>query len=115
MPIATVINAMRGSIGLKIKVNISASTVGATLCKIRYEKPSGEIGEWVAQIESGTSISYTTVSANDLDEEGDWNIQAYVENGWKLSGTQCILHVEENIGYNPDEVILEEGVTVSIT
>jgi hypothetical protein len=41
-------------------------------------------------------LLHTTV-ASDLDEAGDWNLQAYVENGWKLPGTQDVLHVDENI------------------
>jgi hypothetical protein len=94
---AVLVSVMKGAIGLKIILTTTASVVGATVRKIRYQKPSGAVGEWTAVQETGTSISFTTTVASDLDEAGDWNLQAYVENGWKLPGTQDVLHVDENI------------------
>lgn len=63
-------------IGTLINVDVGSDVTGATTRKIKYIKPDGESGEWNATI-STQYLQYTTVD-EDLDQVGDWIIQAYV-------------------------------------
>jgi hypothetical protein len=69
-----------GDIGTKILLDCVEDLTGFTSGKIKYIKPSGEPGEWTA-VRDGTGIYYITVTVDDLDEEGNWCIQSYVEIG----------------------------------
>lgn len=68
-----------GTEGLMIKVETGISLSGATVTKLKVKKPSGTEVEWTATVD-GTKLVYVT-QAGDLDEEGLYKIQAYVELG----------------------------------
>lgn len=78
-------------------VNISTATVK----KILLKPPEGELQEHTADFATNGSdglIQYTTVT-DDLDEDGDWQIQGYVEMGTlKLHTTVKTLVVKANAG-----------------
>lgn len=60
-------------------VNIS----GATILKIKLRKPSGSLLDKTAVLSTnGTDgkLRYTTI-AGDLDQSGEWRMQAYIEIG----------------------------------
>ena len=85
----------KGDIGTKIILNTNTDLATGSVFKIYYRKPDGTTGSWTAQKESdNTSISYTTLSANDLDVVGTWQLQSYVEiSGWKGFGVSVNLIV----------------------
>lgn len=67
----------KGDIGTVIILDTGEDISTATLVKIRYKKPNGDTGEWTASVNS-TEVRYTTL-AGDIDQTGDWEMQAYVE------------------------------------
>lgn len=78
----------RYDIGTVLKVTLMEgdailSIAAASVRKIKLRKPSGEVVEKTASLfTDGTDgiMTYTTI-ADDLDETGEWKIQAYVEIG----------------------------------
>jgi len=73
-----------GTIGLKIKVDVEFDVSGAGTLELHYVKPDGTYGIFTGEYElDGTkhTIFYTTLSADDIDQEGRWVFQAYVEMG----------------------------------
>ena len=91
---AVFLNTVGKKIVLRVGVDISA----ATTRQIKYEKPSGTTGYWTAAQESTTSISYTTTAATDLNEEGNWKLQAYIVTPtWTEHGNVTRMRVKEII------------------
>jgi len=66
-----------GDVGTLISVDVGTDVSTNTSKKIRYQKPSGFIGEWNALLSGTQLLQYVTV-ADDIDEEGLWTFQAYV-------------------------------------
>lgn len=56
-----------------------ADLASATVKVIKYKKPKGQTGEWEASV-SGTTLTYNTTNG-DIDQEGQWEFQAYIEVG----------------------------------
>ena len=69
---ATGTKAIRGSVGVLIKVNLLESMVGATGLSFDVEKPSGANDTWLCS-ENGNFLEYTTTDG-DLDEVGIYKI-----------------------------------------
>lgn len=69
----------KGQIGVQLTATVSQDVTGAT-CLIKYRKPSGVTGSFSASIITAATgvIRYTTDSANDLDQSGDWVFWAHV-------------------------------------
>ena len=79
--------------GVKIILNVGVDISASTVQKIKFKRPNGTSGEWVAKRESVTSISYI-IQTSDLNYAGIWKLQAYVETpGWKLHGEEARLQV----------------------
>ena len=82
-----------GDVGTVIILDTKVNITTATVRKILAEKPSGQSVEWTASLEGTTAIKYT-IQAGDLDQEGIWMIQAYVEMpGWQGRGDSVRLEV----------------------
>ena len=91
---ASLTRAHKGDVGRKLRLNAGENITTASLAQISYKKPSGVTGTWAATIEDLTYASYTTISTNDLDETGNWEIQLYVEmNGAQIHGALAEFHV----------------------
>lgn len=76
-----------GDYGTEIVLDTKQDLTSATSVKIRYKKPSGNVGEWTATVTDTTKVKYTTASG-DIDEAGTWEIQVVVEfPGAKFYGT----------------------------
>jgi len=87
-----------GAIGKKIVLNVGVNISAATTRQIKYEKPSGTTGYWTAVEESTTSISYTTTAATDLNEDGNWKLQAYIVTPtWTDHGNIARMLVKETL------------------
>ena len=72
-----------GDVGVEIRLDTKQDLSNATVTKILAKKPSGSTVVWNAtKYGTTTKITYTTDS-DDLDEAGDWSLQAYVE--WTTS------------------------------
>ena len=78
----------KGDIGTKIVLDTKQNIVLADVMKIYYTKPDGTVGNWIAEKEADNqSVSYTTISVNDLNIAGLWKLMAYVEiPSWKGYG-----------------------------
>ena len=77
---------------------------GAGVLKIKYIKPSGSTGEWVATVDPGdTNVAIYTTALNDLDVAGIWAFQTYAElpSGWKGHGEIAKQRVYEPIEVTP--------------
>jgi hypothetical protein len=84
-----------GEADTTIILDCGAVVTAATLAQIHYRTPSGIEGVWTAAVVGTTEIYYITV-ANDLNEAGRWQIQAYVETpDWKGYGDTSSFEVEE--------------------
>jgi len=83
-----------GDTGTKLKFDVSVDAASIVLAKIKYQKPDGTTGEWLASPEAETYITYTT-QGGDIDKPGPWQFQPYVElaSGWKGRGTIVTLSV----------------------
>ena len=78
-------SVFKGDVGTKIILSVGTNVSAATVAKIKYRKPLNESGEWVATID-GSTIYYIT-QAGDLDQSGEWKLQAYIElPGWSGHG-----------------------------
>ena len=83
-----------GDIGLTISLDCGESVSSSTVRKIKYQRPDGVTGEWVASLNGTTAIKYVTASTSDLPIAGDWLLQSYVEFGtWKGHGETCVFTV----------------------
>lgn len=92
-----------GAIGFEIFVETFLDLTGATVCELRCEAPSGATKTFTATPHSISGprgrtrygARYITINAADLDEAGDWNVQAYAElpSGWKGPGREDVLPV----------------------
>jgi hypothetical protein len=64
---------------LRIQLNVGVSVVGALALKIKYTKPTGVSGEFVASEDTSTTKTiYYDFSQPDLNVAGDWLFWAYV-------------------------------------
>lgn len=75
-----------GDINTKIKLDVGTDISSALKIEIHYKKPNGDIGKWSAVLE-GTDYIYYLTKSDDLDENGVWEVQAYIEfSTWKGHG-----------------------------
>ena len=79
-----------GTIGLRIRADVGFDISGATLFELHYHKPDGTYGMFTGEYELYTdpvdsedkhTVAYTTLSPDDIDQEGRSTFQAYVEMG----------------------------------
>lgn len=86
---------------LKFVVSVDQNITGAITTKIKYIKPNGDTGEWVATITNATTgeITYIVAAANILDQYGTWILWAYIvfSNGTIAAGEPF------------DQIVFEEG------
>ena len=77
----------QGSVGIAINVATGITLTGATTTQIKVKKPSGALATWTAAIDGSNAqqLNYITV-AGDLNEAGNYFLQAYV-----VIGTQILL------------------------
>lgn len=71
--------AYLGDVGTPIELETGASLVGATGLAIVVMRPDSTSVTWTATA-TGTSVRYVT-QANDLNQAGQWTMQARVTNG----------------------------------
>lgn len=65
---------------VRIELDTGLDLTDATLTQIRYIKPDGLTkGAWTAEVDG--SILWYKTTTSDIDQSGDWQIQAYVEVG----------------------------------
>lgn len=87
----------KGQIGVKIIITGGSFLDEATDQEIRYQKPSGATGTFAASVVS-QNLEYTTVSADDLDESGDWKLQGWAEgSGWEHKSDIEMINIDSNI------------------
>jgi hypothetical protein len=83
----------QGDVGTQIILDCGSDISSATVRKIKARKPSGALVEWTAAASGSNSITYTTAT-NDIDEAGNWQLQAYIEvTGGKFHGETLALPV----------------------
>lgn len=66
----------KSDIGTIISLNTGATITGATGISIEVKKPSGATASWAAVVGMDTVSVEHTIATNDLDEAGDYIIQA---------------------------------------
>ena len=85
-----------GDIGTKIILDCVEDISTSTVWKIKYEKPDGSSGSWTA-VKEGTTVYYTTAAVGDLDQDGCWCLQSYIEStAWTGHGERVSLEVSKN-------------------
>ena len=83
-------------VGVQFKLNTGIDIDAATTANILYRKPSGATGSWTGATASTYYVTFTTTAAGDLDESGEWELQAYVITpSWTLRGTVAKVRVNE--------------------
>lgn len=86
-----------GDVGTEIILDCGTAITTATTRSIVARSPRGVKKTWTATAEGSTSIKYTT-QAGDLDQEGVWRLQAYVDMpGWSGHGDVTLLTVKATI------------------
>lgn len=73
---------------ITISIDTGISLIGATVTKIKYQKPDGTKGEWTATV-SGTSLQYDADN-DDIDQAGTWQFQSYVEIGGQIGRGEIV-------------------------
>ena len=68
-----------GDIGVEIVYDCLEDISAATVLRLNYRKPGGDIGSWVAVADGIQALKYTTAAITDLDRAGLWRIQPYIE------------------------------------
>jgi hypothetical protein len=89
-----------GDVGTKIRLDAGQDISSASLIQLKYKKPSGETGTWTGTLEGTDYAYYITQAASepDLDENGRWQIQLYVElPTWQGHGEISYFHVYNRV------------------
>ena len=68
-----------GDIGTVIQYDTLEDISDGTVFKLKYTKPDDTTGEWTGSLLGTRIVQYTTADADDLDQAGTWELQAYVE------------------------------------
>lgn len=94
LDLKTIIYASAGTDESGVLINISS----ATTASIKFEKPSGAVGEWIGAVHTdNNSVKYITVE-NDFDEIGWYYCNTYIESpAWDGHGEVFSFYVF-NIG-----------------
>src|SRR5512138_383817 len=66
-----------GEIGTTISLECGIDISAGTTFRIYYTKPDGTSSYWTAT-RSGTTVTYTTTAATDIDAAGNWTLRSYV-------------------------------------
>ena len=83
-----------GDTGTEIILDCGTALASATVRQVIARTPRGTKKTWTATQEGLNSIKYTT-AAGDLDQPGEWRLQAYIEMpGWKGFGDVVSLTVK---------------------
>jgi len=86
-----------GDVGTEIILDCGTAVTTATTRNIVARSPRGAKKTWTAVAEGSNSIKYVT-QAGDLDQEGNWRLQAYIEMpGWSGHGDVVVLTVKAPI------------------
>lgn len=69
----------KGQTALMLTAKVKEDVTGAT-CLIKFRKPSGALGSFVASIITAATgvIRYVVTSASDIDQSGRWRFWAHV-------------------------------------
>lgn len=90
--------AYLGQSKLRITLQCGENLTTASNTIMKYEKPSGETGEWSAGIsDAAKGTIFYDVQVGDLDEVGFWKIWAYVtfQGGGSVPGSIYTLEIVE--------------------
>ena len=68
-----------GDIGAVIRLTSDDDISTQTSLSIKYRKPDGTEGSFTGTVNGTTNVQYTTTSADDLDQSGEWEFQGYAE------------------------------------
>ncbi len=86
-----------GDIGTEIILDCGTAVTTSTVRNVIARSPRGAKKTWAASVDGTNNIKYVT-AAGDLDQAGDWRIQAYVEMpGWQGYGDVVVLTVKAPI------------------
>lgn len=84
-----------GEYGKMITIDVGIDISEATATKIRYQKPKGLLGEWIATITGTTTMGYILLEG-DIDTIGRWQLQSYIETPVSVNyGSKVILDVDK--------------------
>ena len=80
---------------LKITAETGVTITGALTTLIKYIKPDGTKGEWVAEIEGTQNISFEFSEPSELNQSGWWFFWAYIvfADGRKAPGQSVKIRV----------------------
>jgi len=66
----------------------------ASTLRIYYKKPSGTESFWAGSLSGTKSITYA-IQSNDLDESGEWRLQAYADYSGNIGRGDIVLMIVE--------------------
>ena len=81
---------------LRVKLTAGVDITGATTKQIKYKKPGGDTGAWVATVETAsTGVIYYDIKSGDIDESGYWTFWAYIvfSDGRNAPGEVVLEHI----------------------
>lgn len=82
-------------VGTVILVNCGSAVTGATGISMKVKKPDGTEVSWTATVYGTDYITYTTI-AGDLDQSGEYTLQASLTvGGWTGLGESASFTVYE--------------------
>ena len=84
---------------IRITLNANIDLSGYATLNIRYKKPDGTTGCWVATIcPTNNEYMFYDCDIDDLDQAGDWLIQGVaLDIGVKLTGLWCKFTVHDSL------------------
>ena len=72
--------AYKGDVGTLVVLDCGTDVTAATARSVAVRKPDGSTTSWTASASGTTAIQYT-IDADDLDQSGEWRLQAVVTIG----------------------------------
>ncbi len=86
-----------GDVGTEIVLDCGRDLSSANVMNIVARNPLGVRITWPASLDGTNSIKYTT-TAGDIDVDGIWHLQAYIQMpGWCGFGAIATMHVIRNL------------------
>jgi len=89
----------KGDIGTPIQYDTHEDISDATVLLLKYTKSDGTTtGQWTGTLSGTRIIEYKTAAAADVDQDGTWEFQGYIETpSGKWHTDKKTFVVEDNI------------------
>lgn len=90
-------NIYKNTVGLRIRIDVGIPDNEISLAKIYLKKPDGSVVEKNAQKEVGSTIIYYETQEGDLNLEGRYSVQPYIETTTGFKGRGAVNYFDVGV------------------